>query len=101
MAQGARRRENVAQGFLAFAVCAAVTGAAAFARAYCETDLFRARYAKQRGQARPTPPPPAKSWAEQKAEQKAQFDKSMAEMKANAAKAGPTSARCSKRPSSR
>lgn len=68
---------------------AAVTSAAAFARAYCETDLFRARYAKQREQARPTPPPPARIWAEQRAEQRAQFDKSMAEMKANAAKAAP------------
>jgi hypothetical protein len=68
---------------------AAVTAAAGFARAYCETDAFRARYAKQREASRPAPLPPLKSWAETQAEQKAQFEKSLAEMRANAVKATP------------
>jgi len=68
---------------------AAVTAAAQFAQAYVETDDFRARYARQREVSRPTPPPPAKTYKEQQAEQRAQFDKSLAEMKANAAKAAP------------
>jgi len=68
---------------------AAITAAAEVAKAYTQTDAFRARYAKQRAAARPTPPPPAKSWKQQQAEQRAQFDKSIAEMRANAAKATP------------
>jgi hypothetical protein len=68
---------------------AAITGAAAFARAYCETDAFRTRYAKQRETSRPAPLPPLKSWAESQAEQKAQFEKSLADMRANSAKATP------------
>jgi hypothetical protein len=68
---------------------AAVTAAAQFAQAYTQTVDFRARYAKQREASRPTPPPPAKSYKDQQAEQRAQFDKSVAEMKANAAKAAP------------
>ena len=58
-------------------------------QAYTQSEDFRARYAKQREASRPTPPPPAKSYKEQQAEQRAQFDKSVAEMKANAAKAAP------------
>jgi hypothetical protein len=67
----------------------AVTAAAAFARAYCETDAFRARYAKERDASRPAPLAPFKTWAETQAEQKAKFDKSLAEMRANATKAAP------------
>ena len=68
---------------------AAVSAAAQFAQAYAETEDFRARYARQREASRPTPPPPAKTYKEQQTEQRAQFDKSLAEMKANAAKAAP------------
>ena len=68
---------------------AAVTAAARFAQAYTETDAFRARYAKQRDASRPKAPAPARSFQQQQAEQRAQFDKSVAEMKANAAKAAP------------
>jgi hypothetical protein len=68
---------------------AAVTAGAEFAKAYTQTEDFRARYARQREANRPTPPPPAKSYKEQQAEQRAQFDKSLAEMKASAAKAAP------------
>lgn len=67
---------------------AAVTAAAQFAQAYTQTDAFRTRYAKEREASRPAPPPPAKSY-QQQAEQRAQFDKSVAEMKANAAKSAP------------
>lgn len=68
---------------------AAVTAAAAFARTYCESDTFKTRYAKQREASRPEPLAPLKTWAETQAEQKAQFEKSLAEMRANAAKAAP------------
>lgn len=68
---------------------AAVTAAAAFARTYVQSDVFRARYARQREQSRPQAPAPPRSWKEQQAEQKQQFEKSVAEMKANLEKATP------------
>jgi len=60
-----------------------------FDAVWSQGDAFRARYAKQRDASRPKAPAPARSFQQQQAEQRAQFDKSVAEMKANAAKAVP------------
>jgi cell pole-organizing protein PopZ len=61
----------------------AVRAAADFARAYASSDAFKKQYAANRTSQAPKPPVPPKSWAEQHAEQNAQFAKSMADMKAN------------------
>jgi flagellar biosynthesis GTPase FlhF len=62
---------------------AAVRAAADFARAYASSDAFKKQYAANRASRAPKLPVPPKSWAEQHAEQNAQFAKSMADMKAN------------------
>jgi hypothetical protein len=61
----------------------AVRAAADFARAYASSDTFKKQYAASRASQTPKPPTPPKSWAEQHAEQNAQFAKSVADMKAN------------------
>ncbi len=68
---------------------AAVTSAAEFAKAYVNSDAFKKTYAAQRAREAPTAPEAPKPWAEQRAAQNAEFEKSMQQMKDNIPKMPP------------
>ena len=68
---------------------AAISSGAEFAKAYVNSDAFKKQYAAMRQREAPTAPEAPKPWAEQRAAQNAEFEKSMQQMKENIPKMPP------------